>query len=60
MTDLFETPHLLPLEVQNILILFSEMDNTYEDCEKLVKALNEVGYTCEYYLDAEPFNLHKI
>jgi hypothetical protein len=58
--DLFEHPELIPTHVQSILDKHSGIDCTYGDCDKLVAALNEVGYTCDYSLDAEPFNLHKI
>jgi len=57
MKDLFETPELLPQEVQNIINEFSEMSNTYETCSFLVIELEKVGYTCKYGLDAEPYNL---
>jgi hypothetical protein len=58
--DLFEHPELIPTHVQSILDQHSGIDCTYESCNKLIAALNEVGYTCEYYLDSEPFNLHKV
>jgi hypothetical protein len=60
MQDLFENPELLPIEVQEILEKYSEMDNSYETCSELVRELNSVGYTCDYGLDAEPFELRKI
>lgn len=58
--DLFEYPELLPLEVQDVINKFSESENDYADCAKLVEELNDVGYTCDYGLDAEPYNLRKI
>lgn len=59
--DLFEFPELLPREVINILSDFSRTDTcSYEDCAKLISDLNEVGYTCEYGLDASPYNLTKL
>lgn len=58
--DLFENYDKLPLKVQKIIAKFSEDDNTYENCKKLVSDLNKVGYTCEYGLDAEPYNLRKL
>jgi hypothetical protein len=58
--DLFETPELLPKEVQEVLEKYSEMDNTYENCNTLIDELNKVGYTCEYYLDGIPTNLKKL
>lgn len=60
MTDLFETPELLPQEVQDILSKYAELDETYENCEKLISELNEVGYTCDYGLDAVPYELEKL
>ncbi len=59
--DLFEHPESLSLEVQHIIYKFSNNgNNDYVDCAELVKELNSVGYTCDYYLDAEPYNLRKI
>lgn len=60
MTDLFEHPEQLPKQVQEVLTKFEESEFNYTDCENLVNELREVGYTCEYYLDAEPYNLQKI
>jgi hypothetical protein len=53
--DLFDHYDTLPPKVKKILDKFG--DNTYDSCSKLVARLNKVGYTCDYYLDAEPYNL---
>jgi hypothetical protein len=59
--DLFEYPELLPQEVRNILEKFEDyFSYTYQDCNRLVKQLNAIGYTCEYGLDASPYNLTKL
>ncbi len=58
--DLFNHLDLLPIEVQNVLEKYSTLDETYENCENLVLDLQTVGYTCEFGLDAVPFNLEKI
>ncbi len=59
--DLFDDYNSLPKEVQNVLIEYvDKFDQTYENCEILVNKLELLGYTCEYYLDAIPFNLRKI
>jgi len=50
----------LPIEVTNILGDFFDKENTYENCEQLVKELNSVGYTIDYGLDAEPHDLRKL
>ena len=60
MTDLFEQYETLPQEVKDIIDAFNEKENSYELCEDLINALEEVGYTCEYGLDAIPFNLECI
>jgi len=58
MNDLFETPDLIPKDVLDILATFE--DNTYEECERILNKLERIGYTYEYGLDAEPFNLKKL
>jgi len=58
MKDLFETPELIPKDVLAILATFE--DNTYEECERILNKLEQIGYTFEYGLDAEPFNLKKL
>jgi hypothetical protein len=58
MKDLFETPELIPSEVQEILETFDEdKPNTYLELDRLVNELEKVGYTFDYYLDAEPYGL---
>ena len=58
--DLFETPELLPKEVRTIVENFNMDEQSYETCETLIKELNKVGYTCEYGLDAMPYDLRKL
>ncbi len=58
--DLFEYPGRLPVKVLEIIDKYSELDNTYENCEKLLQELKPYGYIFDYYLDAEPFNLREI
>jgi hypothetical protein len=61
MKDLFETPELIPSEVQLILEYFKcECTNDYLDLERLINELEEIGYTLDYGLDAEPFGLRPI
>jgi autotransporter strand-loop-strand O-heptosyltransferase len=35
-------------------------DNTYEECERILNKLEKIGYSFEYDLSAEPFNLKKL
>jgi hypothetical protein len=58
--DLFEKYDELPLEVLAIIEKYGDMDETYENCYNMVTELESVGYTCDYYLDAVPFDLRKI
>ena len=61
MNDLFETPEGIPLEVQAVLSEFNdETDNTYTELDRIIKKLEPLGYTFDYGLDAEPFDLHKV
>lgn len=56
--DFFDNYETLPKEVQNVLDKYE--GGTYESCESMLKELNPLGYTFEYYLDATPYNLTKI
>ena len=63
--DLFENPDEQPEELKAVLKQF-EIDNpdanfdTYEICERLLKAVEQIGYTFEYYLDANPYALRPV
>lgn len=60
MIDLFYKPEVLPRPVIDVINKFLYSDNDYENCAKLVEELETLGYTCEYYLDATPYNLRKL
>ena len=60
MKDLFETPEKLPVKVQEVLDRYSLEDETYENCENMLKEVEKLGYTFDYYLDAVPFDLRKV
>ncbi len=60
MEDLFEHYEDLPIEVQKVIDNFNAKGNSYDNCNELIDELNKVGYTCEYGLDASPYNLRKI
>ena len=61
MKDLFETPELIPNEVQAILETFDEnYDNTYLELDRILGEIEPLGYTFDYYLDAEPYGLRPI
>jgi hypothetical protein len=58
--DLFENYNDLPVTMLILLDEFEEKDNSYSNCEKLLKKCLKIGYSFEYGLDAIPFNLKKI
>jgi hypothetical protein len=61
MKDLFETPELIPNEVQAVLETFDEdCANTYTELARIVLEIEAFGYTFDYYLDAEPYGLRPI
>jgi len=60
MKDLFDTPELIPNEVQSILDKYALDDCDYMVCRQLQDELEYVGYTIDWGLDAEPFNLRPI
>ena len=60
MLDLFETPELIPQEVQAVLDTLSEDANSYLELERIQKQVEKLGYTFDYGLDAEPYDLRPI
>jgi hypothetical protein len=58
--DLFANLEKVPEDVRDIVLRFSNDENDYERCNALKDALEQVGWTCEYDLDAVPFGLKKI
>jgi len=60
MKDLFETPELIPNEVQAILETFNEDADDYQELDRLLAELEPLGYTFDYYLNAEPYGLRPI
>lgn len=61
MKDLFETPELIPNNVQAVLETFDEdCANTYHELARIVNEIEPMGYTFDYYLDAEPYGLRPI
>lgn len=61
MKDLFETPELIPNEVQMVFETFDEdSSNTYKELDRILSLIEPMGYTFDYYLDAEPYGLRPI
>lgn len=60
MTDLFETPELMPDNLQAIVDKYAHADNSYEMCRAMLIECMAIGYTFDFYLDAMPYNLRPI
>jgi len=60
--DLFETPEQIPFEVRQILEKHArEMDGgDYRDMERILAKVQQVGYTFDYDLGGQPYDLRKI
>jgi hypothetical protein len=58
--DLFDTPELIPDYVKEILEEYQHGDFNYLDCKELELRLNSVGYTIDWGLEAEPYNLRPL
>jgi hypothetical protein len=62
-TDLFEHPDLLPPDVQQLIEHWEEKcinGISYEQCAEMQRQFNTMGYTFDYYLDAQPHSLRKL
>jgi hypothetical protein len=60
MQDLFDSTILLPDNVRVVVESFLDAENDYDSCLQLEAALQPLGYTFDWGLDAEPINLRKI
>lgn len=58
--DLMHNWHELPEEIQNILLSFNEEENgMYNECKRVIAELEQHGYTAEYDLSGELYDLKK-
>lgn len=58
--DLFDSPHLISQEINEIIESANEDEDPCKECERMQKEMEQHGYTFEYDLDGVPFNLRKI
>ena len=62
--DLFEHPELIPPSLRVITDKWNKVSMeeglTYDKCGEFLKEVEEVGYTFDFYLDAEPYGLRPI
>jgi hypothetical protein len=60
MKDLFETPDLIPENIKSVINTFDENVDSYVELRRLVNEIEELGYTFDFYLNAEPYGLRPI
>lgn len=60
MKDLFETPDLIPENIKSVINTFDENVDSYIELRRLVNEIEELGYTFDFYLNAEPYGLRPI
>jgi|TARA_Y100000389_G_scaffold204481_1_gene257298 hypothetical protein len=60
MKDLFETPDLIPENIKSVINTFDEDVDSYVELRRLVNEVEELGYTFDFYLNAEPYGLRPI
>ena len=58
--DLFDKYELLPQNALAILEKYEDFEFTYEECGAMLENFEAIGYTFDYYLDAQPYNLRKL
>jgi hypothetical protein len=59
--DLFMKPECVPTSVMNVLETYDyDADNHFDENDRILKKLEPLGYTFNYGLCGEPYNLHKI
>lgn len=59
--DLLENYHLLPQPVQDILLSFDEEENgMYNECKRVIALLEQNGYTADYDLSGQLFDLEPL
>ena len=58
--DLFDHHENLPKNLLDVLHKYQDNEDlNYITIEQMLKEVNEIGYTFEYYLDCIPHNLQK-
>jgi hypothetical protein len=58
--DLFTAPELIPANVHAILNTWDEGADPYDECDRIETELKPLGYTFQWGLSGEPYNLRRI
>lgn len=57
MKDLFENEEMQPIALRKVLSKYDFDNITYDDCNRMLKEVEAVGYTFDYGLDGMPHSL---
>jgi hypothetical protein len=63
MNDLFDTPEDMPAELQALFSIWTlriMCGLSYSEIAQMLTETEAIGYTFDYYLDAEPYGLRPI
>ena len=59
--DLFEKTELQPVELSNVLEKYTHCNGmSYSELNILLAECEKIGFTFDYYLDAEPYGLRPL
>lgn len=58
--DLFADPDSIPKNIQDILDTFNQDADRYSECQRILNKIKPLGYSFEYGLDGEPYELIKL
>jgi|688.fasta_scaffold355842_4 hypothetical protein len=58
--DLFAAPELIPANVHAILNTWDDAADPYAECGRIETELKPLGYTFQWGLSGEPYNLRRI
>jgi len=58
--DLFEDYDNLPQEVKDVMATWDDSGDEYHECGRIEKELEAIGYSVEWGLDGQLFNLKKV
>ena len=49
----------LPLNIKNIVDSWDDNKDLYAECARIKKELNQLGWTCDYGLDGEVYDVRQ-
>ncbi len=58
--EMIQDHEVYPMEVTNILNTWDENEDPYRECERIVKELNKINWSADWYLDGVLYNIRKL